>query len=246
MIDISNNFDIIKSSVRSADFLCQHRPLVCAVEPYRSSDRRRKGTFYWSEKMPSGEKTKLLWQNPEYRKRILETSIFKKGHVDFNPGGHKYWLGKHRSQKTKEKISKSNKITKSSPRFREHMSKILKGRFTLEKSSNWKGGRVKHSQGYIQLYQPNHPSRKNSSNLYCYEHRLVMEKYLGRYLKPEEVIHHINGIKTDNSIENLKLFANISQHLSTGFDRKKYALKYCREHREEKREYDRKYRLKKR
>jgi len=45
MLDFSNNFDIINLSVRSADFLCQNAPLVCAVEPYRSSDRRRNGGF---------------------------------------------------------------------------------------------------------------------------------------------------------------------------------------------------------
>lgn len=42
------------------------------------------------------------------------------------------------------------------------------------------------------------------------EHRTVMEEYIGRKLEKDENVHHINGVRTDNRIENLELW-NTSQ-----------------------------------
>lgn len=67
----------------------------------------------------------------------------------------------------------------------------------------WKGGRSTNGNGYIQIFMPTHPSC--SSDGYVLEHRLVMEKQLGRYLERRELVHHINGIRDDNRIENLKI-----------------------------------------
>ena len=88
--------------------------------------------------------------------------------------------------------------------------KTARAKYTKEKHPNWKGGR-RNFRGYISIYSPDHPFR--DKNNCVREHRLIMEKYLNRLLKPGETIHHINGIKNDNRIENLKLFSNNQEHM---------------------------------
>ncbi len=77
-------------------------------------------------------------------------------------------------------------------------------------SSRWKGGRSKRASGYVYLYAPDHPNAV--ATRYVLEHRLVMEAHLGRVLLPSEHVHHINGIKDDNRVENLELYETGSRH----------------------------------
>jgi len=69
----------------------------------------------------------------------------------------------------------------------------------------WKGGKCKTTKGYIDIFKPEHPRARGGK--YVLEHRLVMEKKLGRHLEPYEQVHHKNGIKDDNKIENLELIS---------------------------------------
>lgn len=92
---------------------------------------------------------------------------------------------------------------KRSDEFKEKISRANTG----SKHFNWKGG-IHILNGYRYILCPDHPSiktRSRGSDRYVAEHRLVMEEYLGRYLLPTELVHHINGIRDDNRIENLTI-----------------------------------------
>ena len=80
-----------------------------------------------------------------------------------------------------------------------------------KKKSPEERAKSKSSTGYVLIYKPEHPNC--DKNGYVKEHRLLMEVYLGRYLKREEQIHHTNEIKTDNRIENLQIL-DIKKHSS--------------------------------
>lgn len=60
---------------------------------------------------------------------------------------------------------------------------------------------VKH--GYVYMYRPDIVPRKWG---YIAEHRLVMQEHLGRPLNSDESVHHLNGIRDDNRLENLELW----------------------------------------
>jgi len=57
--------------------------------------------------------------------------------------------------------------------------------------------------GYVLLRNPNHPNADKAG--YVAEHRYIMATRMGRKLEDSELVHHKNGIRDDNRIENLEL-----------------------------------------
>lgn len=74
----------------------------------------------------------------------------------------------------------------------------------------WRGGRCYAASGYVYAYAPDHPNATQDG--YVMEHRLVMEKAIGRILTRAEEVHHKNHVRDDNRIENLELMASKEVH----------------------------------
>jgi hypothetical protein len=85
------------------------------------------------------------------------------------------------------------------------------------KNPCWKGGRRK-SNGYILIYSPNY---HRAINNYVSEHLLVWEQSHNKKLPDGWIIHHLNGIKNDNRIENLVAMPRKSHiHLGTPYKKR--------------------------
>lgn len=85
-----------------------------------------------------------------------------------------------------------------------HLVQIKRGKPLKELRKVQNNGRRFTGDGYVELYLPSYPfSRENG---YILEHRYVMEKHLGRPLAKHENVHHKNGVRDDNKLENLELW----------------------------------------
>ena len=66
------------------------------------------------------------------------------------------------------------------------------------------------SNGYIVIGRPNHPNARKCGMIF--EHVFIMSEFLGRPLNKKETVHHKNGLRYDNRIENLELWSHSHPH----------------------------------
>lgn len=125
---------------------------------------------------------------------------------------------------TKNKLSLANKGKTHKPYERTDEIKKKMSEAKLKKGIGHKKTRV---DGYIAVYFPDHP--KSSKDGYIMEHDLIMECYIGRWLKDDEVVHHINHIRSDNRIGNLQLMTfkeHARLHMIERYNLKKGVMTY--------------------
>ena len=126
-----------------------------------------------------------------------------------------YYKNKHKRYKPCPECGEKIWITSKTCRRCRRLTDEDKEKLSLVSQGNqnprWRGGRNRTKAGYVLIYLPDHPNaRKNC----VFEHRLVVEKHLGRYLTQKEVVHHIDGNKENNKIENLMVFQSTGKHMS--------------------------------
>lgn len=113
--------------------------------------------------------------------------------------------------------TRNHGLSDTSQSHSEAVKKGLKKRFPNgrfgEDHPRWKGGR-RIAGGYIFVRVDDHPNARNG---YIQEHRLVMEKTLGRYLNSDEVVHHKDGDKKNNHPDNLEVKKR-GDHVSEHFE----------------------------
>lgn len=100
----------------------------------------------------------------------------------------------------RKRISEANKGRKWTPEQKATLSESRKCNYN---GLNGYGHTKKHCKGYILAYAPLHPNAHKDG--YVMLHTILMEREMGRYLLPDEVVHHINHERKDNRIENLML-----------------------------------------
>ena len=128
--------------------------------------------------------------------------------------------GYHHTKKARNKIRKAMMGNTHGVGYKatEKRKRQISKRMTGSKHPMWKGGKTILHGGYIGIKDRKNPMAGKHG--YVREQRLVMAKKLGRLLKRGEEVHHINGNKLDNRIENLELLST-SEHSKRSYQNRK-------------------------
>lgn len=110
---------------------------------------------------------------------------------------------KHRKKETEESSRRRSAAQKGKTISEEQRRKISERNSCDYNGLNGYGHTKRHNRGYMLAYVPKHPNAHADG--YVMFHTILMERAIGRYLTQDEVVHHVNHIRDDNRIENLRL-----------------------------------------
>jgi hypothetical protein len=168
--------------------------------------------FYIEEKRPMKEVSKML--------NIAVGTVHKYLHKYQIETRDIHYCDKYRRKKTKEARARISKMHKG-----KKLSEETKNKISESHKLTSAGHEKLRADGYIGVYYPNHSSADKSG--YIMKHRLIMGKHINRELLKTEVVHHINGNRKDNHLENLKLMTFVEHaklHMTIRHEKRRNAI----------------------
>ena len=114
------------------------------------------------------------------------------------------------------------------PERRERLKSSISGRnYRGENNPKWRGGRINRPDGRVAVFAPGNPNATLYGGTHILEYRLLAEQKIGRYLRKNEIVHHVDGDVTNNGPDNLEVTTQ-SQHAKLeSYRRDKITGRYC-------------------